>query len=243
MMFFVLNDPQYAPIFFKPSPAMGANPLVVHFMRSVLGAPPRTISLYGDDNSGPFPTPFPGSNVKPENRIRSHQMRAAHSFLAGSSNGIQLSKRYTKLLRLGLSTSEIAIKDWAEYPDLYAFLRELMFAASTEALFGSELLRIVPSLNKDFWTYDHHFPTLLRLPYRWLAPRAYKARDRMLENIRKWHAHAKAHSDYDRIEPQDPDWEPYFGTKYVRARQKFFHDIDLMDANGRAADDLGLIIA
>lgn len=118
-----------------------------------------------------------------------------------------------------------------------------MFAASTESVFESELLRIVPNLAEDFWTYDDHIPTLIRSPYRWLTPKAYKARDRMLDNVRKWHAHAKTHSDYNRVEPQDPEWEPYFGTKIVKARQKFFHGIKVLDADARAAEDIGLNFA
>ncbi|KAG8532443.1 uncharacterized protein KY384_002320 [Bacidia gigantensis] len=240
---YFVSDPQFAPIFFKPSPQMGANPVLLYFMQNVLGTPRRALPLYAEDNSGGHPTPFPGSCVEPENRIRFHHMQAAHKFLAGSHNGIQLSERYTDILRRNISANDTVQDDWIDYPDFYAFLRDMMFSASTEALCGSEILRLIPNLAQDFWTYDDHVPTLMKTPYRWLAPKAYKARDKMLDDIKLWHEHAKAHSDFTKIDPQDPDWEPYFGTKYVRARQKFFHDIKMMDANARAAEDVGLIFA
>ncbi|CAF9907999.1 MAG: hypothetical protein HETSPECPRED_007960 [Heterodermia speciosa] len=63
----------------------------------------------------------------------------------------------------------------------------------------------------------------------------------MLGIIKSWHAYASQQTDFSKIGPRDPEWEPFLGTKLIKERQRFMHEIDIMDADGRASEDLGLL--
>jgi hypothetical protein len=60
----------------------------------------------------------------------------------------------------------------------------------------------------------------------------------MLIGIKKWHIFANSHSDGHKNGPNDPEWDPYFGSKYIKARQKFSHEIEVMDDDCRGSEDL-----
>ena len=133
--------------------------------------------------------------------------------------------------------------EWIEFEDLYHFIREFMFSAAVESLCGTAILGINPTLTEDFWSFEDSVPTLFKqVPY-WLAPRAHKARDKMLETVKKWHALANEYSDFNKLATEDPDWDPYFGSKYVKARQKLMQETGVIDADGRASEDTGLLFA
>jgi hypothetical protein len=110
---------------------------------------------------------------------------------------------------------------WVELPDLYAFLRDEAFRAAVEAMCGPYLLSESPSPEgkhqqqqrqqrqqqkgpksavatasfvDDFWRFDRSLPWLVRGLPRWLYPAPYRARDRVLQRIKAWHAWANAHA-------------------------------------------------
>lgn len=235
-----MGDPNFANVFFNPTPALSSTLAVRITVKNVLGTPNHIVPLYSEDHSGQLLKPLPGSHVQPEDRIRYFHTRTAHQLLAGA-NGVKIGQRYMETLSRNISADTSIKVDWTELPDLWYFVRILVFPASTETLFGSFFLSLNPTLTEDFWAFDRSVPTLLKgLPY-WLNPMAYKSRDNMLRAVKKWHTFAIEHSDFSRIGPNDPDWDPYFGTKYVKARQKFLHEVNVMNPDGRASEDLGLL--
>ena len=133
--------------------------------------------------------------------------------------------------------------EWVELPDLWLFIQNLVFPASTETLCGSFILSLNPNLTQEFWAFDQTVPALVKGFPRWSVPGAYKARDKMLSNIKRWHQFANEHSDVFKTGSDQPDWDPYFGSKFVKTRQKFLTEIEIMDADGRASEDLGLLFA
>lgn len=211
-------------------------------MKNVFGTPDHVVPLYSGDDSGQLLKPMPGSQVRPENRIRFFHTKASHQHLAGM-NGIRLGERFMDILSRKLSTSTDIGTEWVELPDLWGFIQNLVFPVGTEALCGSFLLSHNPTLTEDFWAFDRSIPILLKGIPRWLHPGAYKSRDKMLNTIKKWHAFANEHSDLSKTGPNDPEWDPYLGSKFVKARQRFLQEIEVMDADGRASEDLGLLFA
>lgn len=211
-------------------------------MKNVLGTPGHIVPLYSEDHSGQLLKPLSGSHVQPEDRIRYFHTRTAHQLLAGA-NGIRIGERYMEILSRNISTDTHIGEDRIELPDLWYFVRALVFPASTETLFGSFILSLNPKLFEDFWAFDRSVPTLIKGLPRWLSARAHRHRDTMLRAIKRWHHFANEHSDFSRIGPEDPDWDPYFGSKYVKARQKFLHEVEIMNCDGRASEDLGLLFA
>lgn len=209
-------------------------------IKSVLGAPDHIHPFYLGDNSGQLLKAIPGSQVPPESRIRYFHYKVAHEHLAGM-NGTRLGERYMDILSRNLSNDTGIGSEWVELPDLWLFIRTLVFRASTEAICGSFLLSLNPTLAEDFWAFNHNVPKLLKGIPRWLAPGAYRSRDKMLIAIKKWHNFANSHSDGYKTGPDDPEWDPYFGSKYIKARQKFLNEIEVMDDDCRASEDLGFL--
>ena len=237
-----MGDPDQIHTLFKPTPAISSNQVVAIALHKVLGVPDNVLPLYAADDSGQLPKPMPGSKVLPENRIRSLHFKAAHQHLAGL-NGLKLGERYMGLLSQKISADTRIGPEWVELPDLYLFIQNLVFPAGTESLYGSTILALHPTLTEDFWAFEKCIPTLLKGLPRWVTPNAYRKRDKMLELIKDWHTFACERSDCSKTGPDDPEWEPYLGCKYVRARQSMFRGIEAMNAGGRAAEDLGLLFA
>ena len=131
--------------------------------------------------------------------------------------------------------------DWVEYPDLYRFLQLTVTRSSIETVFGSRLLELNPSFVEDFWDFEFNAPGFLHAIPRWLMPRAYRVRDRLINSFVKWHASANSHFDCSKNGPDDLEWEPNFGSKLIRTRQDGLLRMGPMDAEARASEDLGLM--
>lgn len=239
---YLAGDPDDAQIFFKSTPGLASNLGVALAMKNVLGTPAHTVPLYAEDDSGQLAIPIPGSTTPKERRIRYFHSRAAHHLLAGM-NGIQIGERYMQILSRNLKKSTSMGSDWTKSVDLWLYIQNLVFPPATESICGSALLALNPTLTEDFWTFERSIPTLLEQVPRWLAPRAHRSRDKMLGIIKEWHAYAKERTDFNNVGSKDPDWNPFLGIKFMRERQRFMHKIDIMDADGRASEDLGLLFA
>ena len=239
---YIVGDAEQVQALFKPTPTVLTNMGLIFAMKNGLGTPDHVLPLYTADDSGPLLRPVPGSTVRPENRIRMLHMKAAHDHLAGS-NGIKLGERYMALLVKNMSADPSIGPNWVEFPDLFLFVQNLVFPAGTETLFGSTMGALHPTLTEDFWAFSDAIPMLLKGLPRWLAPRSYKKRDKLLRMIKEWHSLIDQRIAASEPRTTEPDWEPDLGSRYIRERQKIFRSLDIMDADGRASEDLGLMFA
>ena len=213
---YFVGDPNFINVLFKPTPAISSGTTQPIVIKNVLGMPNHILPLYYEDDSGPLLKPIPGNQVRPENRIRFFHTGAAHQHLAGN-NGIRLGERYMDIMGQRLLKSTVEELEWIELPDLWHFIQNLVFPASTETLCGSSILSLNPTLTQDFWAFDQTVLTLVKGFPQWLAPSTYKARGKMLSNIKRWHKFANEHSDVFNNGSEQPDWDPYFGSKFVKA--------------------------
>lgn len=237
-----MGDPDHINTLFKPTPAISSNVVLSLAMRYIFGTPENVLPLYVEDNSGQLVKPWPGSQVRPENRIRYFHTKTAHQHIAGA-NGIKLGDLYMQTLSRNLSACNSVGTEWVEFSDMYHFIQHLVFPAAVESLCGSSILSLNPTFTEDFWAFDRSIPVLLKGPPRWLRPGAYKSREKVLAMVKKWHAFANEHSNCSRTDREDPEWDSYFGSKYVRARQRILRGIEAMNADGRASEDLGFLFA
>lgn len=118
--------------------------------------------------------------------------------------------------------------DWVEVPDFYKWWRTRQMAAGLKALCGPHLVRLSPSMYvdaniwlpclrcfayfflprndsaDDLWEFFEGWP-LLALPLSSItAAGTLRARRRILDAIKKWHAFARQHKDYEK---EDPNYE------------------------------------
>lgn len=241
-MYLVSGADHYVALFnTKASRCMNTKAAVLLSLENLFGTPANIIPFYAADNSGVASTPLPGSTVKPEHRITFLQVRAAHKHLSGPGL-IQMTELFLDVLKRRIVDGQIQ-SDWVEQPDLYGFLQNEVFRAAVEALCGSYLLSQSPRFVEDFWEYVSLVPTLVKGLPRWMSPKAYRVRSRLLDAIKNWHKMAHDHSDCTKVGANDPEWEPYFGSKLMRARQEYSRNMEFMNADALAAEDLGLIFA
>ncbi|KAK2603649.1 hypothetical protein QQS21_004122 [Conoideocrella luteorostrata] len=217
-------------------------------VKNVLGTPPECFRIYEEDDSGVDETPRQGSTTKQEDRIYYHQHHSAKKYLSAQHLSC-LSERFIVILRRNLKIVEPETHDgggrdrWVAFPDLYSFLQQHAGGATIETLMGSEILRLNPTLINDFWLFERSIPGFVRCLPRWLIPGKYRNRDRVLDALKKWHVHGHTHSDCSKIEPNDPEWDLYFGSKLVKARQLYSDKMKAMNADACASEDLGLLFA
>ncbi|KAF2197033.1 cytochrome P450, partial [Delitschia confertaspora ATCC 74209] len=239
--FVVVSNPEHIITVFKSSKWLSSKPATIFSLKNLLATPPDVIPFYEADDSGMAGNPRKESKMEQKNRIHYWQAITAQKFLSGQ-HLVHLSNRYLTTLHRNLESLSIG-EDWVDMPDLYNFLQRNVTRAAIESIMGSKILEMNPTLVEDFWNFDNCVPKFLRGLPRWLIPSAYKNRDNLLRNIKKWHEYAHKHSDCTKTGIEDPEWDPYFGFKLVRARQDYALKMDFMSADARASEDLGLLFA
>ena len=197
------------------------------------------VAYYSDD-SGMNVRPHPGTNVKAKDRIFHLTHQVLSDLLTGT--GLKpLSTRFGVNLRQQLSTDEIG-DEWQDFPDLYLFVRTRIFHAAVESMCGPYLLSLSPTFVDDFWEFDHHILNFFKGFPRLMMPKAFRARERCLQAVRKWHQFANGYPNEGSSESGD-DVDAVFGTRQFRARQEYFLKMEHMNADAIASADLGLIWA
>lgn len=217
-------------------------PLMALVMENMFGTPASAMHIYHGDNSGIAPTPLPNTHVRQELRLYHHQHQAAHRFLTGEALR-RMTDRFMRFLSEELHHDTTVSREWLEFPDLYEFWKSRIFHAATKALFGPCLLSLNPNFEQDFWEYVDSTPTLMKSLPRWMVPRAYDARDRVFTAVKTWHRFARVHSDYRKNTPEDPEWDEFWGSAWIKVRQQFCQDTGEMNEDAIAAEDVALLVA
>ena len=171
------------------------------------------------------------------------QERINHNFLMEKNSVNELTAEFTRVLRnqlAGEMKSEDGNKSEKEVA-LYAWLVDRMFQASTTAFMGSRLIEMYPNLREDFFAFDRYMLTMFfRIP-KLLAPTAYNVRERALAGLIKWQQQMQEECNREPSDPDgDVDWEPVYGSRANRARQRYYASRGL-NMRTRAAMDLGFL--
>ncbi|KAI0545637.1 cytochrome P450 [Xylaria curta] len=241
LRFFLITDPNLVKVIFRNSKKMSNKSVTLFALQHLLKLPKTTVNFYWADDSGMGKIPRKNSVTSPENRINfliSHNIKRYLS----STHLTALNGRYMAVLAQEMS-SHGSTNEWITYPDLHAFIQQITIRASLEALIGSKIFEIYPNFVEDLMTFLSDVPKFFGLLPSLRIPRAYQARRRLLEGIKRWHCIALQNSNCDDVEPEKPEWEPYFGSKLLRIRQQYSLKLEDMTADARAAEDLGLVFA
>lgn len=142
--------------------------------------------------------------------------------------------------------------EWADVPDFFAWWTHKLLAASVSAMCGPHLIRLSPNFVADFWAYLEQWPTLSKMYPRWLVPRAFEARDRVVAAIMAWHRYAREHEDYRQQQKgqgngnggdRGEQWDEYWGGPWFKIRQAWGQDCGEWDDEALACEDLAMIVA
>ncbi|KAF5662418.1 cytochrome P450 monooxygenase 7a1 [Fusarium heterosporum] len=239
----ILNGSNNIIDLFKSSRSVNSERWLIQVLVNAFGIGTNDVPFYLADNTGVSQQPAPHSNAIPyDHRIFHLVYQTVHDGLSGE----RLEEMQNQLvcnLSTQLADMKVEFNSWTLVPDVYELLiRDICFKASTVSLCGPRIFEAVPNLTSDFWNFDSHLPSLFKEMPRWLAPTAFKARDRMKENMRKWHELAHKGYDISQNSTDTRNWEENFGSKLMRSRHAFFSKMPL-SKDTIAADDLGLLWA
>ncbi|KAL2426772.1 Cytochrome P450 monooxygenase calL [Exophiala dermatitidis] len=170
---------------------------------------------------------------------RTEKMEALnHEFLLSQSAVNSLTNKFMECLHAVLDRADID-HEW-KTTELFSWWKKAMFEASTTAVLGSTILQENPDLAEQFWQYEAGLLARFYGLPRLLKPEAYSCMDVMLDRTQDWLQ--RGLSQYHTMPPEEPDWEPHFGSKVVRARHRLYEEFGLKP-RGRAAFDLGFLFA
>ncbi|KAM0402670.1 hypothetical protein ACHAPZ_005614 [Fusarium culmorum] len=228
---------------FKSSRYLTTKTFGIMTVRDAFGLPQPDVEIYAGDNSGVDVKPAPGwEHVEQAKRFHFVQHRQLNAFLSGNALNAIISKfteRYSDEIAQDTTFKE---DEWVEVDDLYGWFKNHLLRATTVALCGEKFLELSPDFLEDFWSFDYHLPNLFRRLPRWVVPKSYQARDRLLECLLRYHQYGQQNLDFTDQKLLEKDWTPEFGAKIMSTRQEMFKNIGLSPRGG-AALDVGMIWA
>lgn len=202
-------------------------------LQRILGLPGRIIDLANRDDSGVSRKPLPWSNVPPGRRFNFMERQATKDFTRPASHAAFVEKFEANLYEW---VEKCAIDDdWINYPDLYLFIRTILFRATTDAFYGPHLLTTSSHLEEDIWKFDANVPFLAKgLPgiFNWPARRI---RASCTKAFRRWRASLNEKAE------QLPEWNEKSGLKTTTLRKEVFEQFEEWDDTSSAASDLAVL--
>ncbi|KAK3367522.1 cytochrome P450 [Podospora didyma] len=226
----------------KKSRELTSKPLVLKVFRDQFLMPAKDLAVYERDHSGIHSRPHKGTeDMDPAQRIFFHQHRIQIDSLNGSSLSTLVS-RFTANYTAKLQTTSTLSNDgtWVELPDLFEFFKSEMFHATTTAVCGEHIFKVCPDFSSVFWDFDRNIMTYLRTVPRLFAPKAHAIRDQAIALVKKWQLWAATRFDVYAEDFTEPDYEPIWGSRYIRSRARLDKDLGI-SADGSAGAELGLI--
>lgn len=153
----------------------------------------------------------------------------------------ELTQTFTRALDDVLSHDADTICD-GESIGLYTWLRNRMFEASTVALMGETVLKMYPEYCEDLFAFDKDFLAFYFGIPKFIMKDAYARRDRIFKKLEEWSRAMHEQSGGEPVDPEGPAWEPLFGSRLTRARQRDYFKRGL-NWRTAAASNLGVTFA
>ncbi|CAO2647700.1 Nn.00g086220.m01.CDS01 [Neocucurbitaria sp. VM-36] len=220
----IILDPEHIKGVLRSATELDPNPFIHDkILSALMGSPQEAIAYYKSDQSN-------------TDHIQTTHIRQ-HTTGPGL---VSLDKRLFDTLKRSVAQAirPQADSEWTEISDLYAFFEHHVTLAIAETLLGSAIVQSYPEIISDLWIHiehtDHFF---MGLP-RFMIPKAYAARDRLLKNIRNWSTKSQILRQQNAV---DSHWDAVAGSALLQEREKLYGEMPGHDEYGRAAQTLGLL--
>jgi hypothetical protein len=221
------------------SKGLDAKAVTCFSLKNFFDTPDKAMKIYHADNTGINPQPHGGDSIPAKDRYYYLTRKNTVGFFNGP--GLKhFGNRFGALLTKEIDRLDLGT-EWIEHEDLYAFVRKLLVGPAIEAMCGPFLLEQSPTFTEDFWKFDSDMFYFFKGWPRWLAPRAWRNRTKVLNSLKNWHAFARDNFDESCVESDGHD--RFYGSPLMRSRQEYLPKIDSLDADALASQDLGLIWA
>ena len=187
--------------------------------------PGKDLEFFEADDSGITYDPHPQSSRRPEDRVFYLMHKATVACLAGSHLTLA-AQSFQRALEKHMDAVPIG-HEWADYPDLFDFLRPLISHSTVEAMCGSNFVSRFPDFVQDFWRFNSSMPKLLQGWPRWAMPGAWRARDLCIEVMKQWR--------------NSSDEQTFTGNAMIPRRWSYFSKMKRISTYGVACSDLGIL--
>lgn len=199
---------------------------------------PKAVDMYTLDTSGIEAKPQKDSRVASHNRIDHLTHASFHKHLLGDGLNDTYQQFATAFIRrLPLLNIQ---EEWNDFPDMMQFWMDPLTASMNEALAGNILECLNPNFTKDLLKYFHYSQGMMKGLPRWCIPEAYRLRDSLVQDVKQWHAIARARfKEEDIVKSGGAD--PWWGSAFMRERQNFQKEVDNWDHDAIASSDFGVL--
>ncbi|KAK2038703.1 cytochrome P450 [Colletotrichum somersetense] len=220
---------------FKASKDLLPAPGLFDALTVFFGLTPADYHVFNHENISTFEAKrdkrYSTSHVDESRRIMEHQRNDFLAFLHGENLRLVMDGFSFNLTQLFRSQHpHVSSSEPMNHPDLYVFLRDSIFRAEIEMLYGKHIFDVCPSLGEDFWAFYEAFPVISRGSPRWLYPEQYRSRNKMLHNLDKWRRWCNSNSYQEDEETENPVSNPIWGTKYVKNMVRRYEGLGFSDA-------------
>jgi hypothetical protein len=220
----LILDPEHVKGALNNSAELDPNPFIHDkIMGALMGSPQAAIDYYNSPKSN--------TDYIQTTHIRQHT--------TGTNLGL-LVQRLFDVMKRTISQSLASTPDgqWQDIPDLYALLEYHLSYGITETLLGTSIIASYPEIITDLWIHieatDQFF---MGLP-RFVIPKAYAARDRLLSAIRTWTIQSEALRHANAV---NTVWDPVAGSGLLQEREALYSEMPGHGIEGRSAQTLGLL--
>ena len=234
-LYFMHGPENIAVLWKKYSTGFTTTDLPCFVLQSVFKMPKKALKVYRQDKSGIAHKP--ATNISPHNRIEYLSFQNFHKCLNGERLGLMFG-RWSSLFADEVPSLNIQ-SEWKSVPDIVDFFLYPSTAALNRALTGPLLDCINPTFQQDFIDFIPHCTAMMTGLPKWCMPKAYALQNKLVSNVKQWHAIARA-----RFQESDVDsegFDPWFGSQLMRERQNFLPNIDDWDADAVASADIALL--
>lgn len=170
-----------------------------------------------------------------------HQEHMTNDYLLKPERVNELMREFIRALEKSLAR-ELQEEGEEVEVNLYAWVRQRMFRASTDTFFGTRLFEMLGSgFEDDFYEFDKVMLTLFFGIPKLFAPKAYALRERILDRLERWQKQMQENCNGVPADPDgETDWEPNYGSRANRARQRYYIKRGL-PLRSRGGMDLGFL--
>lgn len=195
-------------------------------LSNMFNTPDKDMQFFRADNSGITHDPHPNSSTRPEDRVFYLMHKATVDCLTGS-HLVSSASSFQVALEKQIRDAPIG-NERSEMPDLFKFLRPYISHSTVEAMCGSRFVTDFPKFVEDFWRFNSSMPKLLQGWPRWMAPKAWQARDRCIETMKSWRKSSQNSHHFS-------------GNMMIPQRWNYFSKMHGMSEDGVACSDLGIL--
>ena len=161
--------------------------------------------------------------------------------LTGTSLAFIIDK-YTLILSRNLHDKMFQVGFWTLIEDFWSFFQQVITRCIMEALFGSAILKVYPTLIKDYWKYDDAVVGFMpSLPHILTTTAHEGPRNRLHQGIRMWLSMNESDSEPAEDEGEKAEWDEYRGSKFIQERDRVFATMEGIDTKTRIAETLSVM--